>query len=113
MPTRHSQTTDDSHRVVAFRPRSPAHAGQPESSDPDGHDSRAHTSPDDYRHRIIVNLVAIVFVILLAALGVWLATSLRHMWRTQDCVMRGLRDCSRISSNMPPGWSSVPTDRIG
>ncbi|MBN8968869.1 MAG: hypothetical protein J0G95_10450 [Rhizobiales bacterium] len=111
MPVRHPQTTDDDRRVVKFqRPAEPPPARPADSrnsagpSDPVLRDAPARDprrASDDYRRRIIANLAAAAFAIILAAIGVWLATSLTHMRQTQDCAMMGLRDCSRLTGSSP------------
>lgn len=106
--TRHPQTTDDDHRVVQFQrpapeppsPRSPRGPSDPVLRDAPARDARR--ASDDYRRRIIANLAATAFAIILAAIGVWLATSLTHMRQMQDCAMMGLRDCSRITGSSAP-----------
>jgi hypothetical protein len=58
--------------------------------------------PDDYRHRMIVNLAAFIFVIGLIGAGLWLADTMAAMRKNQDCVLSGRRDCTPIE---------VPKDR--
>ncbi len=112
MPVRRPQMTDDDHRVLKFQRPAPeppsAHStatrGNDTPSDPVLRDAPMRDprrASDNYRQRIIANLAAAAFAIILAAIGVWLATSLTHMRQTQDCAMMGLRDCSRVSSSSP------------
>ncbi len=92
-------------QVLKFRPRTLA---KPSASkdvqrdgDADGDLSRyerAKAQPDDYRHRMLTNLAAIVFTALLTGMGIWLAMKLADMRNTQDCVLMGRRDCAHISS---------------
>lgn len=114
-----SHMTDDSDRVVQFRPRPaggppvkepvPATASAPAEPDRLSDHMReqvrpaksAPLAPDDYRHRIMTNLAAAAIAVLLAGCGVWLANSLHQMRQTQDCVMMGLRNCAPISSHSP------------
>ena len=56
--------------------------------------------PDDYRHRMIVNLAAFLFVVLLVCAGYWLADTMARMRKDQDCVLSGRRSCSPISVEM-------------
>jgi hypothetical protein len=51
---------------------------------------------DDYRHRMVVNLLALVFTAMLVLAGVWLATKIVEMRKNQDCVLSGQRNCSPI-----------------
>lgn len=54
-------------------------------------------NPDDYRHRMLVNLAAFVVLILLAGGGYWLADTMARMRKDQDCVLSGRRNCSPIN----------------
>ena len=64
-------------------------------------------SADDYRHRMKINLIALVVTILLVVIGVWLAERIADMRKTQDCFLSGQRNCSPIS--VPP----TATERRG
>lgn len=55
---------------------------------------------EDERRRTFANLAALVFTLCLTALAVWLATTIADMRQTQDCLLVGRRDCSRIP--LPP-----------
>jgi hypothetical protein len=92
---------DTEDRVVKFRPRPAEARGTPPNDVPP--DARARA--DDYRQRLIANLAAAAFAVILTAVGVWLANSLTHMRQTQDCMAMGLRDCSRISGDAPHSYS--------
>ena len=52
--------------------------------------------PDDYRHRMLVNLAAFIFVLGLGAAGFWLADTLAHLRKNQDCILSGRRGCNPI-----------------
>lgn len=95
--------TDGEHRVLKFRPRTGTrpHAAK----DPAGRLAPdlsryevGRESPDDYRHRMITNTVAIVFTAALTGAGIWLAMTLADLRNTQDCVLMGRRDCAHISA---------------
>jgi hypothetical protein len=97
---------DSSGRVIRFRPRG---GGRPSTRPlPSGGwnepslvaDLTAfeHTSDrDDYRHRMIVNAIALLFVLALMAAGMWLAESLAALRKNQDCALMGRLDCAHIS----------------
>ena|SRR2546423_10200393 len=88
-----------SDRIVRFRPRSPA--------PPRGHASRSEAAPrdastvadldqfqragqeEDYRHRMVVNVLALAFCIGLALAGVWLIDEIAELRRVQDCALLG------------------------
>jgi len=53
-------------------------------------------TPDDYRHRMIVNIVALAFVAVLGLIGYWLADTMATMRKNQDCVLTGRRGCTPI-----------------
>jgi hypothetical protein len=97
MPTQKPPMTEHEDRVVKFRPRP---AGSPIAPAKDAApDTQARD--DDYRQRLIANLAAAAFAVILTAVGVWLANSLTHMRQAQDCMAMGLRDCSRITGDAP------------
>lgn len=102
MPAQKPQMTDDPERVVPFRPRSETQH-IPESADaPHDVPPEVQNREKAYRKRQIANLAAALFAVFLAAVGVWLATSLNHMRQVQDCAAMGLRDCSAITNSAPP-----------
>jgi hypothetical protein len=94
-------------RVLRFRPR-----GSPPGTPPRGNprwptdqDSpvddlakyeRNETS-DDYRHRMTMNLLTLVFAMMLIAGGVWLTTKLVENRNLQDCFLSGRRNCAPIA----------------
>ncbi len=109
MKTQQPMTSDDEHRVLQFRPRTLAHPpgqrdNQPRHGD-GGHQpqdlsrfERDREEPDDFRHRMLANVAALAFTIALTAIGIWLATSIADLRKTQDCVLMGRRDCAQIST---------------
>ena len=80
---------DSDDRVVKFSPRPAKPAPAPRSPAPE---------PVDYRQRMWANLAATALAVVLIVVGVWLVTSLNHMWQTQDCIMMGLRNCGEIDT---------------
>ena len=54
---------------------------------------------DNYRHRMVVNLAALLVTILLAIAGVWLALQIAEVRKNQDCVLSGRRNCMPIDVN--------------
>ena len=48
---------------------------------------------EDYRHRMVVNGLALAFCIVLAVAGVWLVNEIAEMKRIQDCVLSGRAGC--------------------
>ncbi len=103
---------EDEHRVLQFRPRSPAHPRRlrPDSSAPPDRDEtppepldlsryeRPREEPDDFRHRMLANIAAFAFTVALTAIGIWLAMSIADLRKTQDCVLMGRRNCGHITT---------------
>ena len=72
----------------------------PQNDPVEGVEKYAVAEPDNYRQRMINNGLAFVFVLLLVAVGVWLADAIAQMRRNQDCVLSGRRNCAQV--NVPP-----------
>lgn len=92
---------DDERRVVRFR-RGPAGTRAPVPAPPPIDDLAKFergSEKDDYRHRMIVNVVAFLFVVALIGAGLWLADSLASLRRNQDCALAGHRNCVPIETN--------------
>ena len=98
MASDEQSSSHDKRRVVNFR-RGPAGA-RPPSSDPTPVEDLAkyegRESADDYRHRMIVNVAAFLFVIALIGAGLWLADTMARMRKDQDCVLSGRRGCTPV-----------------
>jgi hypothetical protein len=123
MNTQRPTATNDEHRVLQFRPRSSARpamrqgnaTAQPLHADPIPEPldlsryERPREEPDDFRHRILANIAALAFTIALTAIGIWLAMSIADLRRTQDCVVTGGRDCTRLTT---PYLSAASPDRV-
>jgi hypothetical protein len=101
----------ESARVVTFRPRSSG----PLQNRASGNESLAEFNTtavadlkkyqrareeEDYRHRMVVNALALAFCIVLAIAGVWLINEIAEMKRIQDCVLSGRAGC--IPLDIPP-----------
>lgn len=52
--------------------------------------------PINYRHRMLMNVMAVVVVTTLVGIGVWLADTIAEMERKQDCVLQGRQNCAPI-----------------
>jgi hypothetical protein len=93
----------DDDRVVAFRRGgAPVHPG-PQKSPVETLDKYEHPDePDDYRHRMITNVLAFAFVAALIGAGLWLADTMASLRKKEDCVMSGRRGCAPVE---------VPRDR--
>lgn len=51
---------------------------------------------DDYPRRMIINVVAFGFIVMLTVAGVWLAETMALLRKNQDCVFSGRRNCIDI-----------------
>ena len=110
-PVPHQEGTG---RILRFRPRAPAGSGVPRvpqgpalsapvHSPVEGIDKYERGGPDadDYRHRMTMNALAFLVLVLLIAGGLWLAIKIAELRRDQDCVLAGRRNCAQISINGP------------
>jgi len=94
-------SSDSEHRVLSFR-RGPGGAHRPFVPPPPGDDLAKYArggESDDYRHRMIVNAAAFLFVAALIGAVLWLAQSMAELRRNQDCLLSGRRNCAPIEVN--------------
>jgi hypothetical protein len=59
---------------------------------------------DDYRHRMMTNLLALAFLVLLIIGGIWIADTMAAMRKNQDCVLSGRRGCTPVDAPLPQRW---------
>jgi hypothetical protein len=91
---------DGDHRVIPFRPRTSAGAAPPSTSEPNDLSAYERSrEPDDYRHRMMMNVAAGLFTIALTGFGIWLAMSIADLRKTTDCLLVGRRDCAVIPAH--------------
>jgi hypothetical protein len=96
-------------QILKFEPRRPgsplfaASAPQPVEDDLDGFArfEQDQDEPIDYRHRMIMNLIALAILISLVGLGVWIADTISALQREQDCLMQGRSNCAPIEVPIP------------
>jgi hypothetical protein len=50
----------------------------------------------DYRHRMLMNVIAVVIVTVLISAGVWIADTIAAMQKMQDCALQGRQNCAPI-----------------
>lgn len=89
-------------RVVQFRRRG---AQAPLAARPPVGDLAKYErgkEPDDYRHRMLVNAAAFLFVLGLIGAGLWLVDAMADLRRQEDCLLAGHRDCMRIEIGKLP-----------
>jgi len=90
---------DGEHRVISFRrgpPGSRLAAREPAPVEDLTKYTQGRETPEDYRHRMIVNAAAFLFVLALIGAAVWLADTMAEMRRNQDCVLSGRRGCAPV-----------------
>jgi len=98
-------TSASSDKVVQFRTRRPVHAPRPSARPQAMQAARERTdadapapAADEFRHRMIVNVIAFGFVAMLVVAALWLADALATMRKDQDCVLSGRRGCSPVET---------------
>lgn len=57
---------------------------------------------EDYRHRMIVNALALVFTVVLIVAGLWLADAIARLQKNEDCVLTGRVGCAPIDVPVNP-----------
>ena len=104
------------HQVIKFRPRglsrpvdngwehrqSSAQRAHPPEPDPLSQYESEREEPEEYRHRMIANAAAGIFVVALTAIGIWLAFTISDLRKTQDCVLFGRTNCGSIPQPHSP-----------
>ena len=58
--------------------------------------------PDDFRHRMKMNALAAAAVIVLIAVGIWIANTMAQMRKNQDCVLIGRPGCTPVNVPVTP-----------
>ena len=52
--------------------------------------------PDDYSRRMVINVVAFAFIVMLTLAGIWIADQLALLSKNQDCVFFGRKNCTDV-----------------
>jgi hypothetical protein len=102
------ETHNDDDRVVPLRPRGIgarrsgmlSNRQQNDTGVGDLAEFEQDEPEDDYRHRIMVNVLGLLAAILLVVAGVWLAVKIADNSKIQDCVLSGRKNCAPIGA--PP-----------
>jgi hypothetical protein len=101
--TGHDSSDDGSRRVVLFRPRAGRYQRVVQAEAPDGGcpvsdlgKYERPPGPDNYRQRMLVNVLAFAFTVVLAVVGIWIAETMAVMRKNQDCVLTGRRGCTPV-----------------
>jgi hypothetical protein len=95
-------------QVLRFKPRlgkALIHARTTEPAEDDIDEfarfEQEQDEPIDYRHRAIMNLIAVAVLTLLIGLSVWIANTISDLQREQDCLMQGRSNCAPIELPSP------------
>jgi hypothetical protein len=86
-------------RVVPLRPRLAPRRRPPPSTQGPVEDIGKYERggrEDDYRHRMLMNVLGFLTCVVLVAAGVWIANAIAELRRHQDCVFSGRHDCAHI-----------------
>jgi hypothetical protein len=100
---------DDSGRVVPLWPhrlrKRGRHGGSPAPQPPGAADRppvediakyEHGRGDDDYRHRMLMNVLGFAACLVLALAGIWLAVTIAELRKNQDCVLSGRRNCAHV-----------------
>ena len=103
MKSQEPRRDEEKGRVVIFRPRIPRarndNLRRPEllRSPVDDLSKYEHDRENDnYRHRMVNNLLAFVVLSVIVYCGIWLANTMARLRTDQDCVLTGRTNCSPI-----------------
>jgi hypothetical protein len=100
-------------RVIPLRTRHPTAGNDNRPRDPNSGPSavgdlsrfeRNAETQDDYRQRMIANVLAFIVCIFLVVAGVWLTTKLAQMRKDQDCVLSGRSGCTTVDVPVRSRW---------
>ena len=110
MPTQNQRQESETGRIVYFPARSPA--GKPKLRQEPGQGDRQappvadleqyerSAEPDDYPHRMMMNLAAFAFILVLTLAGIWLAEQLALLRKQQDCAFAGRKNCPEVETQV-------------
>src|SRR5215471_8373326 len=103
MNSQEQQRDQEKGRVILFRPRVPRARNDnlrrsgPLRSPVDDLSKYEQTREDDnYRHRMINNLLAFAVLSLIVYCGIWLANTIAQLRADQDCALTGRTNCAPI-----------------
>ncbi len=97
-------------QVLSFRRRShmeptPYNPSASAHADSDTDDDLAQYERDnedvDYRHRMLMNIIALAIVAALIGFGVWIADTMAALEKYQDCVLQGRGNCAAMEAPVP------------
>lgn len=100
------QSSQPEGRILRFRPRGSTFVRPLPQPSPveDLGKYEGNQGPDDYRHRMLMNVAAFAVTIILVIAGVWIANTMAQMRKNQDCVLTGRRGCTPVDVPIKPRW---------
>jgi hypothetical protein len=102
MASQRQSKGEEPSRVLPFRPRASRSWNDKlrlrEPRPPVDNLSKYSRSPgqDDYRHRMLINLLAFLVLSLLVCCGVWLTDNISPGAKVRDCALIGQTNCMPI-----------------
>jgi hypothetical protein len=90
-------------RILRFRPRGSLFARNPPHQPPVediAKYERQPDQPDDYRHRMKMNGLAVLATLVLIGTGLWIADNMARLRKNQDCVLAGRPNCAQVQVPM-------------
>jgi hypothetical protein len=109
MKSQEPQRDEEKGRILLFRPRVPRarndNVRRPHrlrSPVDDLSKYERNREDDNYRHRMVNNLLAFAVLSLIVYCGIWLANTMAQLRADQDCVLTGRTNCSPIKVPIEP-----------
>jgi len=92
-------------RILPFRPRAHSRRDKPmreqtRSPVPDLSKYSRLPEEEDYAHRMLMNVLALLFLSVMVYCGIWIADNMSQRSKDQDCVLAGRTNCALIP--LPP-----------
>jgi hypothetical protein len=102
LPVTTPPPSDPKGRILQFRQRGSLfkrNAPQPSPVDDLAkYESAGPDAGDDYRHRMAMNGLAALVIVVLIGVGLWIADTMAEMRKNQDCVLMGRRACAPVDA---------------
>jgi hypothetical protein len=92
----------ESGRVVPFRPRAGSSGRSLRFSPVNDLRQYEATRDDDFRHRMMMNVIAAAIALVLVGCGLWLTDAIVKVRKAQDCVLSGRSNCFEIKIPTAP-----------
>jgi hypothetical protein len=103
MTSQEPSKDEEKGRILPFRPRAPRSwnaqlrlRDQLRSPVDDLSKYSRRPDEDNYRHRMVMNLLAFLVLALIVYCGIWLTNTLSQLRKDQDCVLSGRTNCAPI-----------------